>query len=53
MAIQMGLTVLIGAFIGKKIDAYFATDKPYFTILLALIAVVAAIYLVLKDLIRD
>ncbi len=52
MAMQMGLTVLIGTFIGQKIDEYYATDKPYFTILLALLAVSAALYLTLKDLIK-
>ena len=52
MAIQMGLTVLIGAFIGQKIDEYYGTDKPYFTILLALLAISASLYLTLKDLIK-
>ena len=53
MALQMGLTVLIGALIGKQLDAYFQTVKPYFTILLAFIAIIAALYLTLKDLIRQ
>ena len=52
MAIQMGVTVLIGALIGKQIDAYVGTEKPYFTIVMALIAIIAALYLTLKDLIQ-
>ena len=51
MAIQMGVVVMIGAYIGKRLDAYMQTEKPYFTILFALIAVTAALYLTLKDLI--
>ena len=50
MAIQMGIIILIGAFIGKKLDAYFQTERPYLTSLFALIAIFAALYLSLKDL---
>ena len=53
LAIQMGVIVFIGAFVGSKIDAHFATAKPYFTVLFALIGIVAALYLTLKDLIRN
>lgn len=52
MAIQMGVTVMIGAFIGKKLDGHFQMEKPLFTILFALLAIIAALYLTLKDLIR-
>ncbi len=50
MAIQMGVIILIGAFIGKKLDVYFQTERPYLTSLFALIAIFAALYLSLKDL---
>ncbi len=53
MAFQMGATVFLGAFIGKKIDEHFATEKPYFTILLAIVGISASLYLILKDLIKD
>ena len=53
MAIQMAITIGIGTFIGKKLDAHYQLEKPYLTILCALVAVVAAMYLVLKDLIRQ
>ncbi|MEM9822457.1 MAG: AtpZ/AtpI family protein [Bacteroidota bacterium] len=53
LAVQMGIIVFIGAFIGSKLDDYFATARPYFTVLFALIGILAALYLTLKDLIRN
>ena len=53
MAFQLGVTIFLGVFLGKKLDAYFETEKAYFTILLALVAVVAVLYLILKDIISD
>lgn len=48
MAVQMGLIILVGAYIGVKLDEKFQT-KSLFTALLALLAVFAALYLTLKD----
>lgn len=50
MAIQMGLIILIGTLIGKKLDAYFQLERPYLTVVFALFSIFAALYLVLKDL---
>lgn len=50
MAIQMGLIILIGTFLGKKLDAYFQTERPYLTVALALLSIFAALYVALKDL---
>jgi len=50
MAIQMGLIILIGALIGKKLDAYFQLERPYLTVVFSLLSISAALYLVLKDL---
>jgi len=49
MGFQMGIIILIGAIVGKKIDDHFVFDRPYFTILLATLATFAAMYLALKD----
>ncbi len=49
MGFQMGIIILIGAIVGKKLDENFQTDRPYFTILLAVAATFAAMYLALKD----
>ena len=43
---------MLGAYIGKKLDERFQMEKPLFTILFVLIAIIAALYLALKDLIR-
>ena len=51
MAFQMGLIILMGTFIGKKLDEYFQLERPYLTVLFALLSIFAALYLVLKDLV--
>ena len=50
MAIQLGLVIAIGTFAGSKLDERFQTDRPYFTAFLALLSLIAGLYLVLKDL---
>lgn len=50
MAFQMGIIILLGALAGKKLDAYFNTEQPLFTVFLALFAIFAALYISLKDL---
>ncbi len=52
MVFQMGIIILIGTWAGKKLDERVQTAKPYFTVALALISIFAALYIVLKDLIR-
>ncbi len=49
MAFQMLFIILLGVFFGKKLDAHFQTEKPYFTMGLSLFAVFAALYISLKD----
>lgn len=51
MATQMAVTVLLGVLAGQQVDAYFETQKPYFTLIGVLFGMVAAFYLTLKDLI--
>ncbi|WP_421796255.1 AtpZ/AtpI family protein [Haliscomenobacter sp.] len=50
MAFQMGIIILIGALLGRKLDAYFHSPKPWFTVALSLLAIFAALYSTLKDL---
>ncbi len=52
MGIQMGGIIFIGAYAGQKLDAHYQTSKPYFTVALALFSTFAALYIVLKDLIK-
>lgn len=49
MGFQMGATIFLGTWGGIKIDEYFKTKFPVFTLLLACISVFAAIYFVIKD----
>ncbi|MEQ8703014.1 MAG: AtpZ/AtpI family protein [Phaeodactylibacter sp.] len=49
MAIQMGVIILIGTFAGQQLDARFQTERPYLTVLFALLSIFAALYLTLKD----
>ena len=53
MAFQIGIIILIGTFIGKKLDARFEMERPYLTIVFALISIFAALYLTLKDLLKE
>ncbi|MCB0621304.1 MAG: AtpZ/AtpI family protein [Saprospiraceae bacterium] len=50
MAFQLAVSILIGVLAGKKLDAYFQTEHPYFTALLSILALFAGLYLSLKDL---
>jgi len=49
IAFQMGGVILVGVLIGRKLDQYFEQEQPIFTAALALLAVIGAIYSVIKD----
>lgn len=53
MAFQMGIIILIGTLIGQKLDARYQTEKPYITIVFALLSIFAALFITLKDIIRN
>jgi F0F1-type ATP synthase assembly protein I len=52
MAIQMGVILLIGVWIGQKLDLRFQTKTPWFTVAMSLFSIFAALYVVLKDLLK-
>lgn len=52
MGFQMLAIMLLGVWGGLQLDKYLETTKPYFTIILTIIAVILAIYTSIKDLIR-
>lgn len=52
LAIQMAVTIGLGAWGGQKLDDYYKNNTPIFTIILSLVGVATAIYLVLKDFIK-
>ncbi len=49
----MGLIILVGTLIGRRIDQYLALEKPLITVLFALLSIAAALYLSLKDLFKS
>ncbi len=52
VAIQMGITIYLGAYFGKKLDAYFNPTNKTYTIILTLLALLIAIWSVLLQLKR-
>lgn len=49
MAFQLAAAIFLGTMIGKYIDGKLNLEKPYFTLLLALLGVIAGLYVALKD----
>ncbi len=52
MAIQLGATIAVGAFIGRKLDDYFLLEKPLLTAFFSLLATVGGIYVLIRDLVK-
>jgi F0F1-type ATP synthase assembly protein I len=50
LAFQMIGVLVIAALAGKKLDEYFHTANPWFTIVLLLVAVIASMVLVILSL---
>ena len=53
LGFQMLAIIGIGAFAGIKLDAYFHTRTPWFTIGLMLLGVIVALYQVIRSLTRE
>lgn len=53
LTIQMGVIIGLSAWGGQKLDNYFKNIQPVFTIILSLLGIAAALYLVLKDFIKQ
>ena len=49
IAIQMGVTIFAGAYLGKWLDTKYPMDKKWFTIVLTLFSVTIAITSVLRQ----
>lgn len=52
IALQMLVIILLGVWGGVKLDEWIDTGFPVFTVLLSVISVFAAIYFVIKDLLK-
>jgi membrane protein DedA with SNARE-associated domain len=53
MAIQMAAIITLGVFGGKKLDQFFNLKQPVFTLVLSFFAVFAAIYVSIKDFLKN
>ena len=49
---QMGITIYLGAYLGKYLDQKYLTEKPLFTILSVLLALFISFYSVVQQLNR-
>lgn len=52
-AIQMGITVFLGAYLGKYLDGKYPAEKKWFTMLFTILAVGVALYNLLRQLKKD
>lgn len=52
MGTQMLVTIALGVFAGVKLDQWLGMKFPVFTVVLSLVAVFAAMYLAVKDLLK-
>ena len=50
VASQMGITIFLGANLGKFLDAKYQTEKAWFTIVLTLFGLLVSLYSVLQTL---
>ncbi len=49
IGIQMGITIYLGAFFGKKLDIHYQTDKT-FTLILVMFALIASMWSLIAQL---
>jgi F0F1-type ATP synthase assembly protein I len=52
LGIQMAAIIGGGCYSGFKLDEYYKTTTPVFTIILSLLSIALAMYVVLKDFIK-
>ncbi|WP_025743741.1 AtpZ/AtpI family protein [Aquimarina pacifica] len=52
IAFQMGATIFLCAYAGKKLDAHYQLEKQWFTMGFVLFGMVTSIYVVIKQLDR-
>ena len=50
IATQIGVTIFFGSYLGNILDEKYSFQKPWFTILLTLLALLVSMYSVIKQL---
>jgi len=53
MAIQMGVTIYLGSYLGKYLDGEYPNPSQYFTKGITLFAVFISMYLVISKVVRN
>jgi ATP synthase protein I len=53
LTVQMGVIIGLSTWGGMKLDEHFKTKDPYYTIVLSLVGIGAALYVVLKDVMKQ
>lgn len=49
LGFQMAITIGLGAWAGTYLDNKFQTEKPYYSIVIILVAIAIALYQVIKE----
>lgn len=49
IAAQMGVTIFLGAYLGKWLDEQYPAEKRWYTMVFTILAVCIALYMVLKQ----
>jgi hypothetical protein len=50
VGLQMGITIYVAAYVGKKLDAYYGLEKKYFTLTLVILGFLASLWSLLVQL---
>ncbi|OIP49225.1 MAG: hypothetical protein AUK33_11065 [Flavobacteriaceae bacterium CG2_30_34_30] len=53
LVFQMAAIIGVGTFIGYRLDVHYKTDKPLFTAGFSLLSVLAAIFVVIRQLLSN
>ena len=53
LTVQMGVIIGLSTWGGMKLDEHYQTKDPYFTIVLSLVGIGVALYVVLKDVMKN
>ncbi len=53
MAVQMAITIFIAIYLGKWVDNYFQTEKPYFVLLFSIVFLAGILYSIIRQVSND
>ena len=53
LGMQMAITIGLGVWLGGKLDVYFGTSKPYFTVALAILFLATVMFSLVREVSSD